>query len=49
MFDTDVATKCQTPDDTGKGINWIKDWYTKQEQHDKLVDTYKNNEVFKRG
>ena len=25
--------------------NWIKDWYKKQEQNDRLVNTYKNHEM----
>lgn len=25
--------------------SWLKDWYKKQEQYDRLVSTYKNNEM----
>ena len=28
-------------------ISWLKDWYKKQEQLDRLVSTYKNNEMMK--
>ena len=28
-------------------VSWLKDWYTKQEQYDRLVSTYKNNETTK--
>lgn len=30
-----------------KSPSWIKEWYKKQEQYDRLVATYKNNEMTK--
>lgn len=27
--------------------SWLKDWYKKQEQYDRLVSMYKNNEMTK--